>query len=215
MSLSPPPTQPFAAVIAPSYHSFLFHRCRSLRSSSQSSVAGHPFFKPCVHFSLSLSGFCFGTPVHKFILKLDLNDDKDKRKALKTVATLAGIDSISMDMKDKKLTVIGSVDPVSVVSKLRKLWPTDIILVGPAKEPEKKEEPKQEEGKKEEEAKKEEEPKKEEEAKKEETKKEEEKKPEPVVGILPYAYRPYYPPMNTYYYAHQSMEENPNACVIC
>ncbi|GFZ21770.1 hypothetical protein Acr_29g0009320 [Actinidia rufa] len=86
------------------------------------------------------------------------------------------------------------------------------------KKPE-KEEPKKEEPKKEEEAKKEE-PKKEEEAKKEESKKEEPKKEEEkkkaepaLAGIMPY--RPYYPPMNTYYYVHHSMDENPNACVIC
>lgn len=143
-----------------------------------------------------------------------------------------------MDMKEKKLTVIGSVDPVNVVSKLRKYWPTDIISVGPAVEP-KKEEPKKEEGKKEEgkkegeegkkegeeakkdEAKKEEEKKEEpkkEEPKKEEEKKEEEKKkeappPDPVSELVK-AYRAYNPHMTTYYYV-QSMEENPNACVIC
>lgn len=128
-----------------------------------------------------------------------------------------------MDMKDRKLTIIGTVDPISVVSKLRKFWPTDIISVGPAKEPEKekKEEPKKEEPKKEE-AKKEEnkeEPKKEE-PKKEEAKKEEpaakKTEPEPVVGMI-MPYRPYYPPMhmNTYYQPHHhSIEENPNACVI-
>lgn len=126
-----------------------------------------------------------------------------------------------MDMKEKKLTVIGTVDPVNVVSKLRKYWPTDIILVGPAKEPEKpKEEPKKEESKKEEEAKKEE-PKKEEEAKKEEPKKEEEKKkeaapappPDPVLELVK-NHRAYNPHLTTYYHV-QSIEENPNACVIC
>ncbi|PIN20175.1 Copper chaperone [Handroanthus impetiginosus] len=195
----------------------------------------------------------------KFVLKLDLQNDREQqRRALKTVSTLPGIDQIVVDLKGKKLTIIGMVDPVTVVSKLRKKnWPANIITVGPAKEPEtKKEEPKKEEPKKEEpkkeEAKKEEakedskkeEPKKEEEAKKEEPKQEEEKKEEKkeeekkeedkkpeselVVGrALPY--RPYYPPMNTYYppmntqyppmnphyYVHHSVEENPNACVIC
>jgi hypothetical protein len=45
-----------------------------------------------------------------------------------------------MDMKDKKMTVVGDIDPVSIVSKLRKICHTDIISVGPAKEPEKKKE---------------------------------------------------------------------------
>ncbi|CAN1237407.1 Heavy metal-associated isoprenylated plant protein 39 [Linum grandiflorum] len=110
-----------------------------------------------------------------------------------------------MDMKEKKMTVIGTVDPVNVVSKLRKHWPTtDIISVGPAKEPEKKEEPKKEEA-----------PKKEEGGpNKEEPKKEEGKKEEDPVLELVKAYRAYNPQMTSYYYV-QSMEENPNACVIC
>lgn len=121
-------------------------------------------------------------------------------------------------MKEKKMTVIGSVDPVSVVMKLRKFWHTDVVTIGPAKE-EKKEEPKKEEAKKEEakkeEAKKEEgkeekkeekkeEGKKEEEAKKEDAKKEdakkEEAKKEPQQQMAAEPVNPYkiyyYPPTN-------------------
>ncbi|KAL5707930.1 hypothetical protein ACHQM5_018777 [Ranunculus cassubicifolius] len=77
----------------------------------------------------------------KAIFRLDLHDDLDKQKAMKKVSRVSGIDFISMDMKDKKLTVTGDFDPVSVVSKLRKTWPhTEIVCVAPAKEAEKKKE---------------------------------------------------------------------------
>lgn len=129
-----------------------------------------------------------------------------------------GIDEITIDMKERKLMVIGTVDPVKVVSKLRKKnWQVDIISVGPSKEPKKKEETKKEEEKKDE-AQQEEgkEEVKKEKPKKEELKKDEEKKGEPeLVVSTAMPFRQYYPPMNTNYYVHHSMEENPNACLIC
>ncbi|KAL9381532.1 hypothetical protein Peur_027189 [Populus x canadensis] len=63
----------------------------------------------------------------KAVLKLELHDEKAKKKAMKTVSGHSGVDSGSIDMKDKKLTVKGGIDPVHIVAKLRKLCHTEIV----------------------------------------------------------------------------------------
>lgn len=102
-------------------------------------------------------------------------------------------------MKDRKMTVIGEVDPIDIVGKLRKGWPTEIVFVGP------KEEPKKDDAKKKEE---EEKKKKEEEEKKEQQIREAEKI---IKEFMEASYNRLHIP-NQYYL--QSSEENPNACVI-
>ncbi|CAN6569433.1 unnamed protein product [Malus baccata var. baccata] len=78
----------------------------------------------------------------KVVLKvLTMTDDKTKQKAIQAAADIIGIDSIAADLKDQKLTVVGLMDPVAVVKKLKKVGKVDIVTVGPAKE-EKKEEKK-------------------------------------------------------------------------
>lgn len=130
-------------------------------------------------------------------MEVGVRDEKEKRKAMKAVSGLSGIDSISMDMKEKKLTVIGGVDPIEVVNKLRKTWHTVIVSVGPAKEPEKKKEDKKEAegggGKKGEDKKKTE--------------------AEQAAELLK-LYQSYHHYM-TQHYPVYSAEENPNSCVIC
>jgi len=38
-------------------------------------------------------------------------------------------------MEEKKLTLVGSMDPVEVVTKLRKVYHTTVDTIDPAKEP--------------------------------------------------------------------------------
>ena len=67
----------------------------------------------------------------KVILKVHVPDAKAKRKTMKTISTFSGIESISVDMKEQKLTIIGDIDPVKVAGKLRKLGYAEIVSVGP------------------------------------------------------------------------------------
>ncbi|KAI3823614.1 hypothetical protein L1987_05053 [Smallanthus sonchifolius] len=127
----------------------------------------------------------------KVVIKVDIHDDDDKRKALKAVSGISGIESLAMDMKDQKLTIVGDIDPVDVVGKLKK-WHSDILTVGPAKEPEKKEPEKKGN---------------------EVDEKEEEEKEGALRRWMEY-YRPCNPYPTQRYCVHP-VEEDPTGCVIC
>lgn len=79
----------------------------------------------------------------KVVLKvLTMTDEKTKQKAIEAAADIFGVDSIAADLKEQKLTVIGQMDTVAVVKKLKKVGKVDLVSVGPAKE-EKKEDKKE------------------------------------------------------------------------
>lgn len=122
----------------------------------------------------------------KIVLKLNLDCEKCKRRAMRTVAGVSGVDSVQIDSKDNKMTVIGNADPVEVAEKLRKYGSSDIVSVGPAKE-EKKDDKKKDEPKKDE-------PKK------------DSSNPTPNIRYV------YVDPYGGYNYSLS--DENPNACAI-
>ena len=101
------------------------------------------------------------------MVKVPVADDKEKQKAMKAVSTLlgtknrllprfslfeffsvlfsddvvfflsVGISSISFDMKEKKMTIVGAMDPIEVARKLEKHWHTEILRIGAKEEPKK------------------------------------------------------------------------------
>jgi hypothetical protein len=115
---------------------------------------------------------------------------------------LPGIDSLAVDMKDGKMTVTGLVDPVDVVTKLRRNnWPSaQIVSIGPWPEKKKDDASKKEGGG---------------------DKKDGggDKKAEAAPKLAWYPPPPWYDAQQPQLYYPQyvipSAEEDPNSCVIC
>ncbi|KAL0400645.1 UNVERIFIED_CONTAM: hypothetical protein Slati_4094400 [Sesamum latifolium] len=141
-------------------------------------------------------------PLRKVVMKLEFTTERMKKKAMKKVNDLSGVESIASDLKEKtnfffflkrkevELTVAltGYIDPMAVVGTLRKLGRAEIVSVGPAQEPKK------------------------EEAKRDKRKKDDEQMPELLKAYGVYYYPQHEPPYCYYY--NFSIEEDPNACVI-
>ncbi|KAH9316826.1 hypothetical protein KI387_044564, partial [Taxus chinensis] len=70
----------------------------------------------------------------KIVLRSEINCEKCKRKVLKAIAEIHGVDSVSIDLKAQKIIVIGDADPVVLTRKLRKSGFTELVSVGTYKE---------------------------------------------------------------------------------
>lgn len=74
--------------------------------------------------------------MQKVVLKVDVNDDKLRQKVMRAVSALLGIQSISVNIKEKELTVMGNIDPVKLAMTLRtRSFSTEILMVRLAEEP--------------------------------------------------------------------------------
>lgn len=69
-------------------------------------------------------------------VKVSINCHKCKKEVLNAVTKLQGVDQVTVDAAKGMLTVVGEVDPVCVVSKVRKTGKNaEIMSVGPPKKP--------------------------------------------------------------------------------
>jgi len=70
----------------------------------------------------------------EMVFRVALENETSKRRAMKAVAAVEGVESVAVDLKERKMTVIGDVDPVLLTIKLRKIGFTELLSVDPAKE---------------------------------------------------------------------------------
>ncbi|KAJ4808031.1 Heavy metal transport/detoxification superfamily protein [Rhynchospora pubera] len=71
--------------------------------------------------------------MQKIVLEVTLSSNKSSTSILTIVAKLDGVKSMKLDEKKNRLTVVGDVDPVSIVEAIRKKKKhAKIVSVGPA-----------------------------------------------------------------------------------
>ncbi|KAL9141095.1 hypothetical protein ABFS82_14G080800 [Erythranthe guttata] len=75
--------------------------------------------------------------VKQIVLKVAINCQQCKIEVLKAVTKLTGVDMVQLDAEKGILTVLGTVDPVCVATRIRKAGNhAEITSVGPPKPPE-------------------------------------------------------------------------------
>ncbi|XP_030974686.1 heavy metal-associated isoprenylated plant protein 43-like [Quercus lobata] len=86
--------------------------------------------------------------VQRTVLKVDIACQKCKKKLLKAVSSLQGVDKVEVDEGKGTLTVTGSADPYEIIVRARKTGKfAQVVSIGPPPAPPKKDEKKPDEKK--------------------------------------------------------------------
>ncbi|KAL9680617.1 hypothetical protein QQ045_018500 [Rhodiola kirilowii] len=76
--------------------------------------------------------------VQKTVLKVDISCDKCKKKILKAITGLQGVDKIEIDAAKGTITVTGNADPYEIIVQERKAGRfAEVVTIGPPPAPEK------------------------------------------------------------------------------
>ncbi|KAL4577654.1 hypothetical protein LXL04_013765 [Taraxacum kok-saghyz] len=87
--------------------------------------------------------------VQRTVLKVQLSTDKCKKKILRSVSGLQGVDKIEIDVAKGTVTITGDADPYEIISRTKKAGKfVEVVTVGPPPAPPKKPEEKKPEEKK-------------------------------------------------------------------
>ncbi|OMO56946.1 hypothetical protein CCACVL1_26137 [Corchorus capsularis] len=78
--------------------------------------------------------------VKKTVLKVDISCHKCKKKLLKAISALQGVDKIEVDAAKGTISVTGEADPYEIIVKTRKVGKfVELLSVGPPPPPPKQE----------------------------------------------------------------------------
>ncbi|KDP44572.1 hypothetical protein JCGZ_22154 [Jatropha curcas] len=74
--------------------------------------------------------------VQRTVLKVDVSCQKCKKKILKAVSSLQGVDKIEVDEAKGTLTVTGTADPYDIIVRVRKAGKhAEVVSIGPPPPP--------------------------------------------------------------------------------
>ncbi|XXG64846.1 hypothetical protein AAC387_Pa05g2690 [Persea americana] len=74
--------------------------------------------------------------VQRTVLKVDISCQKCKKKLLRAVSGLQGVDKIEIDAAKGTLTVTGDADPVDIITRTRRTGKAaEVVSVGPPPPP--------------------------------------------------------------------------------